>query len=570
MCDYDIIFDIYKNSLQITYDVKIKHMPQLVGHFYNYLNSIINNNYIIKIDILKKNKDDLIKYINNIYLFISSFLSVDHIEYFNNYYLLSDLLVIAICILYNYSNINFTIKKKNIMLNIFLINNILKELNIDINDIDKDKKFKKRYISYLSYLFFNKKTLFKDNEKYKALNNIITNFYNIYKKKLNLININKYYTLPQYEGICWFTAFINSICYSDANKKLLLLLENNIKTENNLDEHSNISDDLSNINRFNYKQILIILVYKIINYIDNYNTENMLKYFKKLPILFFNKIHDIIKTTNSIKPLSNFFNSLKTTIISDKDIYGLSQYDNIVYVDLYNFLNIKSIFLIFYNKKLYITSPPIKSPDIILINTLTGFSNYLNTILNKTFNNFSYNNDIEIYYDGIIYELDYILYSSLFTFNSLLTGHVISSITFNNKEYFHDTNKIISTINNEFHISCPLVRKNWKDNFKYKNIKKFSLSKCYYFNKGSQISKELLKYTYANYMQYSMTDNNIACYVKKTTEQTSGGNNEKLKSTNTKINIIIDNKNIQRTVYINNNGIKVIKYNNKLIKIYNK
>ena len=41
MCDYDIIFDIYKNSSDITDEVKIKHMPQLLGHFYNYLNSII-------------------------------------------------------------------------------------------------------------------------------------------------------------------------------------------------------------------------------------------------------------------------------------------------------------------------------------------------------------------------------------------------------------------------------------------------------------------------------------------------------------------------------------------------
>ena len=41
MCDYDIIFDIYNSTVNLTDDEKIKHMPQLLGHFYNYLNSLI-------------------------------------------------------------------------------------------------------------------------------------------------------------------------------------------------------------------------------------------------------------------------------------------------------------------------------------------------------------------------------------------------------------------------------------------------------------------------------------------------------------------------------------------------
>jgi len=57
---------------------------------------------------------------------------------------------------------------------------------------------------------------------------------------------------------------------------------------------------------------------------------------------------------------------------------------------------------------------------------------------------------------------------------------------------------------------------------------------------------------------------------KKIPEIKAGGNNEKLISTNIKINIVINNKKIQRKIYINNDGIKVIKYNNKLIKIYYK
>jgi len=50
MCDYDTIFDIYKNDNSLKED-KIKHMPQLVSHFYNYLNSINPDSIILSSNI---------------------------------------------------------------------------------------------------------------------------------------------------------------------------------------------------------------------------------------------------------------------------------------------------------------------------------------------------------------------------------------------------------------------------------------------------------------------------------------------------------------------------------------
>jgi len=238
-----------------------------------------------------------------------------------------------------------------------------------------------------------------------------------------------------------------------------------------------------------------------------------------LPILFFKTIHKYIKNTTSENDyISEFFNKLKNKDITDNDInlYGLynSAIKSYVYVDLYKFLNINSILLIFTNNKLYIDTnyknETDESPHIILIESNVKYNVKKLQEFDKINN---YKNDIEIQYKTETYILDYIIYMSLCRTCSK-SGHAISSITNNGKEYFHDTNKIIGYY--YYYIACPFIRKNWKDDFKYKNIKKFSLSKCYHFNNNqTDMSKQLLRYTAAKNMEYSMEDNNIACYVKK-------------------------------------------------------
>ena len=79
---------------------------------------------------------------------------------------------------------------------------------------------------------------------------------------------------------------------------------------------------------------------------------------------------------------------------------------------------------------------------------------------------------------------------------------------------------------------CPLIKQKWKN----KNIGRFCLKECFYskFNEKSKISKIIKNST--DDMCYKYDDNYIMCYVKKSL--LVGGTNEKLTSTNTKINII--------------------------------
>lgn len=56
---------------------------------------------------------------------------------------------------------------------------------------------------------------------------ILNKYINYIKKIIDMNNrstnyIDNYITIPQYEGICWFTSFLTGICYSDKNKQLLL------------------------------------------------------------------------------------------------------------------------------------------------------------------------------------------------------------------------------------------------------------------------------------------------------------------------------------------------------------
>jgi hypothetical protein len=106
MCDYNIIFDIYNNSSQITDDDKIKHMPQLLGHFYKYLNDriLILNDKITKKEIINR-KDSLLKNINIILNFYKYNDENKIISNFHINYLFIDLMTLAIIILYSYIHV---------------------------------------------------------------------------------------------------------------------------------------------------------------------------------------------------------------------------------------------------------------------------------------------------------------------------------------------------------------------------------------------------------------------------------------------------------------------------------
>ncbi len=71
------------------------------------------------------------------------------------------------------------------------------------------------------------KTLYKfkiiiyNNKPKPNQKSYIINFINKISKFNKIKPSNKrYFTIPQYTGICWFIAFIVGICYSDKNKEL--------------------------------------------------------------------------------------------------------------------------------------------------------------------------------------------------------------------------------------------------------------------------------------------------------------------------------------------------------------
>ena len=629
MCDYNIIFDIYNNSSHITDDDKIKHMPQLLGHFYKYLNSLILvlNDKITKKEIINR-KDSLLKNINIILNFYKYNDENKIISNFHINYLFIDLMTLAIIILYSYIHVensldNVSSTKLSFFNRYFKPKYSIKKIfKIKKKDaIEKDDFFRYIIIEILKNIQPNIiEDLENNNKLYDILKENIYNKYNTLYNDIKQIieQIKPFYeikpseiiTISQYEGICWFTAFLTCICYSDANRKIIYnkinkdiseyLLQHseykkfNSKYEKIKSTYKNLFDkilfiELSIVNEcihdnsIEYDILFKLFLYIIIKYISNdkkkyteYNEIILLKInniIKTYPIKILKILHiDYIRNISKYNHSNfNYLKNLNHTIIDDDNSYGIYTFDYNFYNYFYDILNIKTFYLIYHKNDYYIFNDINidNIPDIFLIN-------YTNFISNTTLHNLkiekieiNYNNN-ELTFKATIYELDYILFSNDKTTiknknNKSNNGHVVSAITYHNDEYYHDTRYDIRVNRYNYNNPCPFIKQKWKG----KKIGQFCLKKCFYtkINLDDKISNIIRNST--DDMCYNYSNGYICCYVKKT-EKTSGGNNEKLKSTNKKINIIIDNKKIQRTVYINNNGIKVIKYNNKLIKIYNK
>ena len=631
MCDFDILFDIYKKSIDITENEKIKHMPQLLGHFYNYLNSII---LVYSDEISRKEIENRkTKLITNINIIIDFYSPIDikikQINFQINY-LLIDLMTLAIIILYSYiyviDNIK-TVSIKNFIKKIitkgkkhYTIKELLPKTEGETDIIANDKFLRKMIIEILNKIDKDKYKEYKEDKiydilKYKIytidinknllydeINTIINKFIIIYNIKSDEI-----ITIVQYEGICWFTAFLTCICYSDANRKIIY---NKINTDISqyLLQHSKYGIFTSKYEKINtklldkelfielsivndcifdesidYNILFKLFLYIIIKYISNDKKKyteyhniilnlinNIIRFY---PFQILQRINIVYNTSiNGMYNHSdyNFLKSLKNYNVTI--VNGLYDIDSNFYNIFYKILDIQTIFLIKYLNNYYIFKDIIIDntiiPDIFLIN----YTNFIYKPDIKIFNlkiKINDNNN-ELTYNGEIYELDYILFINDKTIRinknkESNSGHVVSAITYHNDEYYHDTR--YSSFNEyKNRRPCPFIKQKWKG----KKIGRFCLKKCFYtkINIDDKISKIIKNST--DDMCYNYNNGYICCYVKKTTVKKLGGNNEKLKSTNKKINIIIDNKKIQRTVYINNNGIKVIKYNNKLIKIYNK
>ena len=211
MCDYNIIFDIYNNSSHITDDDKIKHMPQLLGHFYKYLNSLILvlNDKITKKEIINR-KDSLLKNINIILNFYKYNDENKIISNFHINYLFIDLMTLAIIILYSYIHVENSLDNvSSTKLSFF------------------NRYFKPKYSIKKIFKIKKKDAIEKDDFLKENIYNKYNTLYNDIKqiieqiKPFYEIKPSEIITISQYEGICWFTAFLTCICYSDANRKII-------------------------------------------------------------------------------------------------------------------------------------------------------------------------------------------------------------------------------------------------------------------------------------------------------------------------------------------------------------
>ena len=377
----------------------------------------------------------------------------------------------------------------------------------------------------------------------KNINTFISNIKYIY---IDYIGYDEYITLPQYEGICWFIAFLTSISYSDNSKKLFI-------KKINITNIINITDIL---NETDPTKILQSFIYYIISNItlnfEKYNdyksasskssfTCNLGILLKKLPIHFlltlYKKNIDYIKTTYSqyfsneefnknikFKNLFDFKlsfllyfynnNNKSDNLKSDSEL-GLNSIYNICFTYFYDLLNIDCIYLVLFNNKLY--EPKYidvsHDPDVILIDKqgIEKQYNYNNMVKTKMID-ISTIGDDEITYKNQKYVLDYIMVNGYIIENKKHGEHAISIIKYNNKVYYYDQKNTITIINryecnNEnIRIPCPLVLTiDEKFPTKSANIT-YCLNNCYY--KELDISDNITKNTHK-----SSTDN--LCYTTK-------------------------------------------------------
>lgn len=610
MCDYDILFDIYDKATDFKDDnEKIKYMPQLLGHFYNYLNNLILVlNDSINTEIIISRKQKLIK---NIHIILNFYKNIkDRNKFITIYYLFIDLMTLAIIILYSY----IYLEEKNTSSSINIFTKYLKK-NKMINNIKKifsrqkkDSFFRDIIIEILTKIGYINPDMKNDPSLYTILKEriygeiyIIDNLYDEIKKIIteivpltideNDMN-NEIITIMQYEGICWFIAFLTCICYSDLNRQIVY---DNINIEdftgydirfNNENDLilADVNNILDNMN-IRYDEMFKIFVYIIIKYISNdsktyndYSSDILVKLkdiIKKFPI----KILEKIKNAYINRQIGNYTNSDYNFLKNkkrDEDYYGIDIRQQNFYKIFYKILDIKIYFLIkdsnFYYNFNDDDDVNDNSPDIFLISYMNNIDKIFKTSLTRFEKEIKIINNDTLTFNSINYKLDYIIFINASDtpkniYKKKNNGHAVSAITHKNNEYLYDSRyPIFSDYYKGHNISCPLIKQKWKN--KITNNYTFCLKKCFYteINIDDKISK-IIKNS-SDDMCYKYTNNYTCCYVKENSVM-SGGTNEKLKSTNTKINIVINNKKIQRTVYINKNGIKVIKYNNNIVKIYN-
>ena len=275
-------YDNYFNKYSKVSKSNINDVVKILNKFKKYLDTIYlnisefkpNTNYDNIIETLKN-------YMNIIYNYYDK-IQISQLENnININYQFIDVMTIAIIILYSYIFFNDKtkiIKNKKDTTFKFIMHKILIKYYAGISSpINKKTFYKFKIIIYNN----------KPNQK-----SYIIDFINKISKFNKIKPSNKrYFTIPQYTGICWFIAFIVGICYSDKNKELLIKKFNSNKKNYKKDE------PIANLSA---KQIFTTLIYRIIkeitengkryDEIDGKTINELNIYLKETPIKFLIKL----------------------------------------------------------------------------------------------------------------------------------------------------------------------------------------------------------------------------------------------------------------------------------------
>jgi hypothetical protein len=432
----------------------------------------------------------------------------------------------------------------------YIINNFNKEflednttflnfMSIDtiISKIDVVTKMYNRYISGIEPM---------DNTKIVIIF-IIMKLYQYYhsEKKFISTKSDMYITLPQYEDNCWYLSILTCMTFSDASKDLLIK-KIKLMYINNAIQPIILSDadkDLFNI-------ILIIIeniTYNFATYNVNkqYDCDKLVFFKEALMIYIYKKYNEFINLKR-IKGVVITDAMLNETIGCEEylyyhmaQIYNSKEIDSITHIipsgmyipgyslinTFYKIFNIKTLWIYNYNNKEYRYQKQNNdsNPDIIFIQLYDKpkFNYYLkeNKTLNDMFDirKIKYNQDYTITYNHSNYKLDYTIYHSNHETSKTGMGHVISSLHYNGKQYYHDSDSKVEKINcsnKEITIPCPFVKFNWKDDIYYKS--EFCIKQCYYNKAATSTKLQSLKAQthIENFICFNNATNIVLVYVK--------------------------------------------------------
>lgn len=355
-------------------------------------------------------------------------------------------------------------------------------------------------------------------EIYKSIDNMIALDDEVQKEEPP-----RYITIPQYNPICWFISILTGICYSDLNKQLIL--KSKLKSSNNI--FSLLVKKIINYVTKNYKeyneniykdcklfkflkiapldalQILIIKQYYVLA--REYNSTLSKTSKMKLPINDDNESELYISFDEKVfKPFIEFLESGRfeysrysyfahfiiinvvfnenekkyyLSINENTKVFGILAIDGYILAYLYDLLNI-------YAKYIYVNMSHGKLSYYKSVVDYTGDEDENDNpqILILEFNNdtidltdiyyfqeydedvYKFEDDNKILtYNKRKYKLDYILHSN----NSGNYYHTISGITYNNKQFIHDSDYKMQTFycdNMDINITCDLMEQKWNTN----------------------------------------------------------------------------------------------------------